>query len=213
MTAPYTLGMQITAVEGISNSSFLATFESSYEGLYLYQIYVGRTLAGVTESPWERSVVAQYIPSIYPEHLQLLAISPDQRNTDYGADLPDRPYNRVKLTFDTTGMDANTQILEVSAGTEPDGAVDVDNVIASEIYRGERSYQLVTEPLGPGGEWNFEVAGRDGTKPDGNRGDPLEISATIASHPPDVEPDGDGERFSVTADTGVLTIAYQLPEF
>lgn len=210
---PFTLGHRIDSVESLSETSIVVRFTSSYAGSYLHQLYIGRTLAGVTEGVYDRHIVAPFELSTYPEHLQLLAVDPSDRNTDFGADLPDRPYNRVKIFVDTTGMPADTERIEISAGTEPEGAVDTDNIVASDIYRGVGDFEYVTTPLGPGGDWNFEVAGRDGTNPDGNRGTALELTATITAHPPDVEPDGDGERFTVEAAAGVLTIAYSLPEF
>lgn len=210
---PFTLGTQITAVVSLSDSSILVAFESAYEDLYLYQLYVGRTLVGVTDGPLDRQVAGQWWPALYPEEIQILAIDPSDRNTDYGSDLPDRPYNRVKITYSTAGMAADTETIEISSGTEPGGAVDEENLIARDFYRGSGTFSQVTEPLGPGGEWNFEVAGRDGTIPDGNRGTALELSATITAHPPDLVADPDGERFIVTADTGTLTLSYTLPEF
>lgn len=212
-TPPFTHGHEITSAVGLTDSTFIVHFDSAYEDSYLHQLYVGRTLAGVTESVWDRHVIGQYFPSVYPEHVQILAVDPSDKFTDFGSDLPDRPYNRVKITYSTTGFSLDTKLIEISSGTEPGGAVDETNIIASSLFQGVGTFSQITTPLGPGGEWNFEVAGRDGTKPDGNRGTPLEISATIQAHPPDLVPDADGERFTVTAAAGVLTLDYALPEF
>lgn len=212
-TPPFTHGTEITGVYAIGASTIQVTFESVYEDLYLYQLYVGRTLVGVTDGPLDRQVIGAWWPSLYPEMIQILAIDPSDRNTDFGDDLPDRPYNRVKITYTTTGMPADTELIEIAAGTEPGGAVDETNLVASEFFPGSGTFTSITDPLGPGGEWNFEVAGRDGTAPDGNRGTPLELAVTIKAIPPDLVADENGDRFTVTADTGVLTLDYALPEF
>jgi len=211
--APFTHGFEITGVDALSDSSIRVRFTSVYDDAYLYQLYVGRTLVGVTDGPLDRSVIGQYFPGTYPETIQLLAVDPSDRTTDYGEDLPDRPYNRVKITYSTASMTADTELVEVSSGTEPEGAVDEDNIIATDFYPGSGTFSLVTDPLGPGGTWNFEVAGRDGTEPEGNRGTALELSATIKAHPPDLEPDVNGDRFTVEAVAGTLTLSYALPEF
>lgn len=210
--APFNEGLRILRVAGLSATSLIVTFDSAYGSDYFYQVYLGRTLAGVSPGVNSRAVIAQFVPSLYPEEIQILAVDPADRLTDFGALLPDRPYSRVKLRWSTTGFDPSTKLIEITAGTEPEGAVNLENRLDTEIYRGEGEYEFITDPLGPGGEWNFEVAGRDGTLPEGNRGEPLELSATITAHPPDVQGDGE-ERFSLSAEGGVLTVEYSLPEF
>lgn len=204
MTAPYLGGIEITRVAELAGGQLLVQFESVYEDQYLYQVYLGRMLAGVSSSPWSRVVVVADLGSDWPEHLTLLAVDPSEALTDYGSQLPTRPYNRVKLTIDTSALEAGTKFVEVAAGTEPEGAVDPENVLVREIFRGGGTLSLLTDPLA-GGTWNFEIAGRDGTAPDGNRGEALELAATITAHPPDVEGDEDG-RFDYSVAAGVLTV-------
>lgn len=206
MTAPYLGGVEITRVAAVAGNQLLVQFESVYEDQYLYQVYLGRMLAGVAASPWSRVVIVEDLASAWPEHLTLLAVDPAEALTDYGGDLPTRPYNRVKLTIDTSALEAGTKFVEVAAGTEPGGAVDPDNVLVREIFRGGGSLSLLTDPLA-GGAWNFEIAGRDGTAPDGNRGTPLELTADITAHPPDVVGDENG-RFEYAVAAGVLTVAW-----
>ena len=210
---PFTHGIEITAVVKLSDASILVRFDSVYGEDYLHQLYVGRTLVGVTTGPNRRQVIGQWWPGLYSETIQLLAVDPSDRTTDFGDDLPDRPYNRVKISYNTASMSLDTRRVEIASGTEPGGAVDEENIVGQDFYRGSGTFSLITDPLGPGGEWNFEVAGRDGTAPDGNRGTPLELSATIKAHPPDLEPFPDGDRFEVEAAAGTLTLSYLLPEF
>ena len=214
MTAPYLGGIEIMAARAIGPDSFIVDFTSSYDADYQYQVYVGRTLAGVTDNPTERSVVAQFEPSgspEWPEHVTLLAVDLGERDTDYGADLPPRPYNRVKLTFDTTGIDPDTKLIEVCSGAGPGDSADSSNVIGTMLFDFEGEKEFITPQLAGSGEWEFEIAGRDGTFPDGNRGTALTITADVLAHPPDVLLLSDGERFSVAVTEGVLTakVGYQ----
>lgn len=214
MTAPYLGGIEITAARAIGPDSFVVEFTSSYGSDYQYQVYVGRTLAGTTDNPSERSIVAQFEPSgspEWPEHVTLLAVDLGERDTDYGADLPPRPYNRVELTFDTTGIDADTKLIEVCSGAGPGDAADPANVVGSMLWDFEGEKEFITPQLAGSGEWEFEVAGRDGTFPDGNRGTALTITADVLAHPPDLLL-VDDERFTYEIAAGVLTLdwGYQL---
>lgn len=207
MTAPYLGGIGITQLVGMDTGQLLVEFESVYGGEYLYQFYLGRMLAGVTTSPYARSLMVEDLASVWPEHATLLAVDPAEALTDYGGQLPTRPYNRVKLSIDTTGMESGTRFVEVTGGTEPGGAVDPTNVLEREIFRGPGVFSIITDPLAGSGEWSFEIAGRDATVPDGNRGEALELTANITAHPPDVEGDEEG-RFSYSVAEGVLSLAW-----
>lgn len=208
MTAPYLGGLEITHAAMIGPGLVRVEFASTYSSDYHYQLYCGRSLVGVTQSPAERAVSGGIIPSLYPEHITVLAVDPASRLTDYGSDLPDRPYNRVKLTVDTTGFPADTKLLEVTGSTEPGGAVDTSNILATLPFDAAGVKSVITDPLSGSGTWSFEVAGRDNTAPDGNRGDPLELTAEILAYPPDLALQADGYRFSVESDGTDLTISF-----
>jgi hypothetical protein len=211
MPAPYLGGLAITSARWISTHALRVAFSSTYAATYLYQLYHGRELIGVTDTPLERQIVGQLIPQAWPEPLALLAVTPANKLTDYGASLPPRPYNRVKLTVTPAGW-AGVKQIEVAAGTAVGGAVDVDNVIARTLYDTNRAYQIVTEPLEGTGVWNLEVAGRDDRPPAGNRGTAQAVAVTVTSHPPDLTfIDSAGRRFTPSIAAGVLTVTYTLP--
>ena len=109
MTAPYLGGLEITKAAAIGPGQCRVYFTSTYSSDYHYQLYVGRTLSGVTTSTSQRSIVGQFIPSSHPEHVTILAVDPADRYTDYGSYLPPRPYNQVKLKWTTTGWSPNTR--------------------------------------------------------------------------------------------------------
>lgn len=207
---PYLGGHAIAAISWEGPFALAVRFETTYDDL-CHQFYVGRSLVGWTDSIGDRQILCNVQDSLWPEHCQLLAVDPTQRATDYGALLPPRPYNRVKLIGDTTGW-TDAKFLEVVAGTEPGGAVDTDNVIALELFDTGRERIIITDPLPGSGPWNFELAGRDLTRPDGNRGDPTAVSASIYAHSPDVEYLDDGySRLQATSNGTNLTVTFTEP--
>lgn len=203
--APFLGGFQVTSAAWISSHAIRVGFSTSYGASYLYQLYAGRTLIGATSSPSERSVVGQLQPSNWPQWLQLVAVAPDQRLTEYGANLPPRPYNRVKVRASVAGDTTDALYVELATGTEPEGAVDPGNVVERVLFDEDRVYELLTPPLEGSGLWNLELATRDDKPPDGNRGTPLELTATVLSTPPDVSLVA-GQRFSVALDAGTATL-------
>lgn len=210
MAPPFLGGFQITRTSWIGHHALAVTFTSTYGVSYQYQLYAGRSLVGVTLRPDDRRVVGQVRPSVWPQHLTLLAVTPANRLTDYGTQLPRRPFNKVRLSFDVASW-TDGRWIDVTAGTVPGGAVDATNRIIREAYRVDGSYQLVTAPLAGSGQWNFEVAGRDNKDPDGNLGTALALNQTIDAHPPDVVANSSGQRLTVSHALGTVTAAYDLP--
>lgn len=208
MSAPYLGGCQITNAQWISARALRVQFSTTYGSTYQYQLYAGRSLAGQTERETERVIVANVIPSEYPQHLQLVAVDPAQRLTDYGSRLPPRPYNRLKLAFTLPSYAAaDAKKYEITSGTEPGGAVDSANVIYLQPFDLDGAHEFLTEPLPGSGVWNFAIAGRDDTLPSGNKGTVLAISGTVVAHPPDVARSG-RSRFSLSTAGGVVTASY-----
>lgn len=209
MSGPFAGGHRITGVSVEGAFALRVRFETTYPTM-CHQVYVGRTLAGQTESAGDTEIICSYVPSDWPEHgPQLLAVEVANRFTDYGAALPPRPYNSVKLKWTTTGWSPNTRFCEVTGGTEPGGAVDLENVLERVLFDTDREYEFVTDPLPGTGEWEFEIAGRDATLPDGNRGTAASVTADIYAHPPDVDFASDGyNRFELVAAGGELTVSF-----
>lgn len=211
MTAPYLGGFKIKAVGWVGPQAIIVVFSSTYGNSYLYQLYAGRTLIGVTRGPADRSLVANLGPSVWPQHLTLLAVEPANRLTDYGSFLPKRPYNKVKFRFSTSSWPSDTKLIELAAGTTPGGAVDAANVLERIFYTSDGTFTIYSPPMPGSGTWNFEIAGRDNRPPDGNRGTALATSASVIAHPPDVVLQDDNTRFSVSIASGTATVTFENP--
>jgi hypothetical protein len=201
-------GFAITSAAWIGANTLLVRFDSTYVDRF-HQLYLGRTLIGISGSFAARNVQGVGSPSHYPEELQLVAVTADDRLTDFGWALPPRPYNRVNLGWTTAGWGAaGVKKIEIVAGDAPGGAVDVANVLARIPFDTDRTYGFVTDPLEGSGTWNFGVAGRDGTLPLGNRGTELDIACAINARPPDVALAGDGTRLTESVSAGNWNIGF-----
>lgn len=206
----YLGGMSITSIRWLAfGQSILVAFSSTYTDRS-YQLFAGRTLIGIAP-PGATKIIGQLSPSHYPQVIQLLAISASEALTDFGPTLPPRPYNKASFSIDTSGLEADAATIEITAGTEPEGAVSATNVLATLPHEGQDAHEFVSEPLGPSGEWNFEAIPYDSRPTGGNEGDALEIAVEILSHPPDVVIDSNGDRFTVALSSGSLTVTATLP--
>ena len=205
----YMGGFTITAAHWLSSEELQVRFTSTYGSTRYYQLYAGRSLVGVTMSREARSVIGTFKPSLWPQHITLLAVDSVDRLKDFGPGLPLRPYNKVKLRASAASYPADSEFLDVHAGTVPGGAVDANNRIQRVKYDIDREYELFTDPLPGSGTWNFEIAGRDDRPPDGNLGTALAISQEIIAHPPDMPLDDNGNRFSLSIASGTATFAFQ----
>ncbi len=207
MTAPYCGGFVITDMAWEGPQALRVLFDSTYDDSFQYQLYVNRVLSGVTYSETDRGLIASVIPSVWPQEIQLLAVDPNEALTDYGADLPPRPYNQIKLTITTSGW-TDAKYIQITSGTVAGGAVDTINVLQLVLFDTNRAYDFITDPLSGTGSWNFQVAGIDETEPNGNRGTPQTASASIYAHPPDFTIQSNGTRFSLAATGGNLVLGF-----
>lgn len=212
MAGPFLGGFRITGGLWISTAAVMVQFESTYDDLFDYQLYAGRSLIGVTDNPADRQVVGQLLPSDWPQHLTLLAVEPGERLTEYGSLLPRRPYNKARLPFSVSGWPDDAKYLDLVAGTAPGGAVDADNRLERLLFAGDRDYVLYSPPMPGSGTWNFQVLGRDDKRPEGNAGEGVALQADLLAHPPDVPIDADGLRFTVTIENQVATVAFTYAE-
>lgn len=211
MPAPYLGGLAITGAEWVGPSALSISFSTTWGNDYFYQLYAGRSLIGATSSRTQRKVVGQLVPTDWPQYLQLLAVDPADRDTDFGDDLPPRPYNRAKIQFQATSWPADSKSIEVRAGTEPGGDVDPENIVGRAVFNGNRPYAVLTEPLEGSGSWNLEVVGRDNRLLGGNEGESLPAEVEVLATPPDVALDPTTlRRFSANLASGVATILFTL---
>ena len=203
-------GLAITSLQWASPRSLVCRFRSSHSSRW-HHLYAGRTRVGVTQ-PGQRVLTAQLVPATWPEHLTLLAVDVAERLTDFGDSLPPRPYNRVRLRFTASTFPDDCEFIDITAGTEPESAVDADNRIGRILFAGDRQYAFLTEPLAGSGEWNFEITPVDSRPADGNTGTAVEASQSVLAHPPDVQLAADGDRFDVEIASAALTLTATLPE-
>lgn len=207
MPAPYLGGMRITSFEWLSSHTIAVRINSSYGASYFYQLYAGRKLIGVSGAQLARRIVGSLQPAAWPEHITVVAVDTANRRTDYGDDLPLRPYNRVRFRFTTAGWPTDSKRIELRAGTTPGGAVDATNVVGKEPFDTDRDYTIDTPPLSGSGTWNLEVVGIDDRPADGNSGTALAASQAVLAHPPDVQLVNNA-RLSVAIASQQVTVSF-----
>jgi hypothetical protein len=203
----YLGGFVITAQAWEGPQSLRIILSSTYDDTYRYQLYVNRVLTAVTQSTTDRDLLATVFPALWPQEIQLVAVDPTDVGTDYGAQLPPRPYNQVKMQITPSGW-TDARLLEITGGTTPGGAVDASNLLGRILFDLNREYDFITDPLAGSGAWNFKVAGVDETAPFGNRGTPATATVTILAHPPDVLYQPDGTRFATQLTGGNLVVNF-----
>lgn len=206
--AAYLGGFAITGLDWLTSGTILVTFTTTYTGRH-HQLYAGRTLIGQTVNTTDTTLVANLRPSLYPQFLQLVSVAVAEQFTDYGETLPDRPYNVVRLTWETAGS-SDTKYLEVTGSTDPG---DVANRLYQNVlFDADRKYVYTTEPLEGSGTWSFEVAGIDNKPAEGNRGTARTFQATgVLACPPDLVLYGDGDRLRSSTTDGLTTLTFNLP--
>jgi hypothetical protein len=204
------LGTVITSAVRQGPHAITVTFDSSHTGRH--QLYVGRTLAAVTGFAAERRMTAQIDPGLTPPPLQVVAVDGSEVATDFGSLLPDRPYNRHRLTWDATGIEADTDRFRITGAT----AIDTDPTEflgAVQYTAGVTAYSFDTPPIEASGDWRFGVTPYDsacGEYADdmGNAGTQALATVTAEVYPPDVALQSDRQRFAASATGGTLTVDF-----
>lgn len=209
MADPYLGGIVITSVIWDEPSVLRVDFTSTHSvSTYKHQLYIGRQLVGVTDNSADRILFGTFTDFGIPEEVTVVAVDAAEHLTDYGDDLPSRPYARAKLTIVTSGWGSDKTTIEVSAGTEPGGAVESENIVAIETFVANGTYTIITQPMDASVEWNYEVVGRDGILPTGNRGTAVDISVDLLVYPQDVVSSETGPRLVLTTDSGNLIASF-----
>lgn len=206
---PYLGGHKIDSATWLDSHSIVVRFTSTYTDK-LFQLYAGRTLIGTTDNYDDRIIVGSLFPSDWPQALQMLAVDSDEVTTDFSSSLPDRPYNRAKVSA-TVSSWTGAKYISVYSGTTPGGSVDTSEPIYTELYDTDRTYDMVVPAVGTfegSGTWNLEVIGRDDKEPAGNIGTAKTLTVSVLSAPPDVPVQADGSRLTVAAETGTATIDF-----
>lgn len=201
-------GFTITAMGWLGPRAVFVDLATTYTNR-LYQLYAGKTLIGVTSAATETRVIGQLDPSKSPQPILLLAVLPADRLTDFGQQLPPRPWNRFDLTWPGAGQPADTKEFIITAGTTVGGAVDDSNEIARLPFNGAAlDYELKTPSVNPGGVWNYGVRPIDSTLPNGNAGTRADVGLTAFIHPPDIAQNGGGQRLSAVVAAGIAVVSF-----
>jgi hypothetical protein len=208
------LGGQMTFKTGwLAPTVVYVDFLSDFVEGWLWQLYANRKLIGRTTSPGTRRIVGQLNESNVPAPLTLIRVAPENILNDYGPELPRMPWNRFAVSFEADAdPDLDTTKFEITGSAAAGEAVDPDNVLVTEPFVGLGVYRVELPPLGGSGLWTYEITPRDNAQPFGNAGTPQEFEIDAIVMPPDLRMDEDGNRFTLSAEAGVVTVGFEFGE-
>jgi hypothetical protein len=199
----------ITGVKWISSGTIQVDFESHHSDRW-HQIYSGRRLIGVTSQQGERAVSGMIVPSSSPSPLQVVAVDSANRMTDYGRQLPIRPYNQFELSWSAVSMDADCERYAVFVPTEFGG--EPDSLLRCVESVGNGNYTTETPVVDQSGDWTYSIqpiddAAGDDPITEGNYGTASEVTVRAKVYPPDFAYDASGSRFAASSVDGQLTVS------
>lgn len=200
----------ITGSVWLSSQALQVSFASHHDDRH-HQLYLGRTLVGVTTTPEQRTINAHVVPTTSPSPLQVVAVTGDDVATDFGETLPARPYNRFVLEWQADGLESDTERFGVFVPTEFSG--DPDTLHQCVESHGDGSYESDVPAVDQSGDWTYAIQPIDDAQGDepiteGNYGDATEITRRAKVYPPDIVLNGDGSRFTAVANEGTLTLSW-----
>ena len=187
-------------------SAIYVDFVSQYSSGYLWQLYANRTLIGRTSSGTQRRITGQLVSSALPAPVTLVRVDPSDATTDFGALLPELPWTRFALEWSANSFPADTDHFTITAGTSPGGSVNAANVIANVPFIGNGAYSFDLPGVSAPGVWSYGVTSRDDAKPLGNPSAVATCSVTVLAPPADLGADSKGNRFTLAAVSGLLTV-------
>lgn len=173
------------------------------------QIYAGRKLVGVSKAPGVLTVTGQVQPTHCPTPITIVTVDGADRDTEYGARLPRRPWNRWRVAWSATSYPADSRWFAISASPMADAAVDYDVILARVSYIGNGTYAFDLPAVNECGQWTYGVAPYDDAMPAGNRGTTDEMSVNALVYPPDLLTRDDGTRFTADIADGLLTVDFE----
>lgn len=205
-------GHRITKVGWLSPTAVYVDFVSEYTTNWLWQLYANRKLIGRTVSGTVRRIVGQLSESHIPAPLTLVRVDPGNVLTDYGSLLPKVAWSRFNVSFEAeTDPDLDTDRFEITGSLTAGGAVNADNLLVTEPFIGTGTYQVMLPPLTGSGVWSYAITPRDDALPVGNAGTATEFEIDAVVMPRDLVMDSSGNRFSLSAASGVVTASFVWP--
>lgn len=176
-----------------------------------FQLYAGRRLVGVTESTTARRILGQVMPTRISAPMTVLAVTPDDRLTDFGPQLPPRPWNRYRLDWSAASYPPDSRFFDLTSSPAAGEEVDEETVLARIEYFGDISYRFDLPELTEGGLWKYRLTPRDDALPQGNAGTSATVEIAALVYPADLVLDEDGNRFAVEVESGSLTASFTYP--
>lgn len=208
---PATLDAIITGAVWLSSQALQVSFASHHTAKQ-HQLYLGRTLVGVTTSVTDRTINAHIVPTASPSPLQLVAVDPIDVRTNYGRLLPTRPYNKFLVQWTANNMAADTERFAVFVATEPGTEATVLHQCVE--YHGNGNYQSETPAVDQSGYWSYSIQPIDdaqGADPitEGNYGEGISTEIRAKVYPPDVQLRADRSRFTTSVQGNVMTLGWE----
>lgn len=199
-------GFKITSLAWTGPTAIAVTIQTDYTDRYL-QLYAGRRLIGVTTGPGLLTVVGQLQSAHCPHDLMIVMCDAADHLTDFGQQLPLRPYNQFNLAWSASSYPADAKWFEITGCLVANGAVDPDNVIARVAYIGDGAYDFLLPPVTAPGDWTYALTPRDDAAPSGNAGTAAQLAKYALPYPPDILL-SDDTRLTADVAAGVLTVSF-----
>lgn len=203
-------GLRVLGLQWAGQHTLEAVISSNLVNRF-FQLYAGRKLVGVTETPLARRIRGQVMPTAIPAPMTVLAVTLADRLTNFGPLLPRRPWNRYRLDWEANSYPADSKFFDVTASLAAGEEVAPTNLIARVEYVGDIAYSFELPELTSGGLWKYTLTPRDNALPIGNAGTPATVEIAALVYPADVVLDANGNRFQVAVDEGVATLTFQYP--
>lgn len=200
----------ITGAVWLSSQALQVSFASHHTDRH-HQLYWGRKLVGVTTTTEQRTINGHIVPTSSPSPLQVVAVTADDIGTDFGQQLPERPYNRFELRWQAADLEADCERFAVFVPSSFGG--DPDSLHQCIEHHGDGTYLSDVPAVDRSGDWTYAVQPIDNAEGDepiteGNYGEATEITQRAKVYPPDVVLNADGSRFTATAQDGTLTLQW-----
>ena len=203
-------GLQVTDLNWVGQHTLEVRFVTNLLNRF-YQLYAGRRLVGVTDSTTTRRIRGQVMPTDVPAPMTVLAVTPDDRLTDFGPQLPSRPWNRYRLDWSATSYPADSRFFDLASSPAAGEDVDAANVLARIEYVGDVAYSFDLPELTTGGLWKYRLTPRDNALPLGNAGTAAEVEIAALVYPADLVLRSDGNRFAAAVASATVNISFTYP--
>ncbi len=200
-------GLKITDMQWTGPHTLQVKFASKLLNRF-FQLYAGRRLVGVTESTTARRILGQLMPTRISAPMTVLAVTPSDRLTNFGPQLPRRPWNRYVLDWTADDYPADSRFFDLTSSPAADEEVSDSNLLARIEYVGDIAYSFDLPELTAGGLWKYRLTPRDNALPLGNAGTPQTVEVAALVYPADLVRNAAGERFTCEIEAGAVHLSF-----